>query len=102
MAKFGWRDGKLWAKDIKIDNAPEFEEIDGTDIVVIVDGEKRKISTSTLDQVIKMAKFGWRDGKLWAKDLRLKNAPEFVEVDDKDVVVVVGGQRRKIVTSDYS
>ena len=45
MAKFGWRDGKLWAKDIKVENAPEFVEVVGNDIVVIVDGSKRKIET---------------------------------------------------------
>ena len=49
-----------------------------------------------------MAKFGWRDGKLWAKDLKIENAPEFVEVDGDNIVVVVGGTRKKIATVDYS
>ena len=49
MAKFGWRDGKLWAKDIKVENAPEFVEIDGTNLIVVVNGVKRKVSTSAID-----------------------------------------------------
>ena len=49
-----------------------------------------------------MAKFGWRDGKLWAKDVKMENAPEFIEVDGNDIIVVVGGNKRKISTTDYS
>jgi malate/lactate dehydrogenase len=48
MAKFGWRDGKLWAKDVKVENAPEFSELDGTDVVVVINGVKRKVSTSSI------------------------------------------------------
>ena len=47
MAKYGWRDGKLWAKDLIVENAPEFMELDGNDIIVIVDGQKRKIVTES-------------------------------------------------------
>ena len=48
MAKFGWRDGKLWAKDLRLENAPQFMEVDGTDILVYVGSTKRKIETVAL------------------------------------------------------
>ena len=47
MAKFGYRDGKLWAKDISVLNAPEFLDIIGNDIVVKINGVRRTISTQS-------------------------------------------------------
>ena len=48
MAKFGWRDGKLWAKDVKVEGAPEFTvtEGDNDDLVIYVNGEKKYIELS--------------------------------------------------------
>jgi hypothetical protein len=47
MSKYGWRDGKLVLKDLIVDNAPEFTELIGNDIVVVINGVKRKITTES-------------------------------------------------------
>ena len=46
-----------------------------------------------------MAKYGYRDGKLITKDIVVKNAPEFLELDGNNIIVVVNGVERKIVTN---
>ena len=49
-----------------------------------------------------MAKFGWRDGKLWAKDVKVEGVPEFTVTagDNDDLVVSINGVKKYIVLSD--